>query len=131
VAAAAYEGTLRSAFNLERGGVPTFDVVLLGLGRDGHTASIFPGTDLSRESQPLVAAPWVEKLGAHRITLTPLVLNHAAAVVFLVAGSEKAEVLRDVLTGPYQPDVLPAQIVRPVVGTLSWLVDRSAARLLA
>jgi 6-phosphogluconolactonase len=89
---------------------------------------MFPGTDVVHESSRLVAAPWIEKLGVHRITLTPLVFNRAAAVVFLVAGPEKADVLHDVLMGPYQPDVWPAQVVRPAEGTVSWLVDRSAAR---
>ncbi len=126
-AAADYERTLRESFGLDLGQVPMFDVVLLGLGTDGHTASIFPGTDVVHESRRLVAAPWIEKLGVHRITLTPLVLNRAAAVMFLVAGPEKADVLGDVLRGPYQPDVWPAQVIRPVAGTVSWLVDRSAA----
>src|SRR5439155_27208594 len=85
-AAAAYERTLRDACGLELDQVPTFDVVLLGLGTDGHTASIFPGSDVVHENTRLVAAPWIEKLGAHRITLTPLLLNQAAAVVFPVAG---------------------------------------------
>jgi 6-phosphogluconolactonase len=100
------------------------------MGPDGHTASLFPGTDAVREQTRWVAAPWVEKLNAHRITLTPPVLNNAAHAIFLVSGEEKAETLRAVLQGPYQPERLPAQIVRPTDGRLRWMVDRAAARLL-
>ena len=77
-----------------------------------------------------VAAPWVEKFRARRITLTPPVLNNATCVVFLVSGAEKAEALQQVLQGGYQPDRLPAQLIRPASGRLLWLVDRAAARLL-
>jgi 6-phosphogluconolactonase len=129
-AAAEYAGELRQFFRPEAGQFPRFDLILLGMGPDGHTASLFPGTETVREQNTLVAAPWVEKLRAHRITLTPPVLNNAACVVFLVSGAEKAEALQRVLQGDYQPDRLPAQLIRPASGRLLWLVDRAAARLL-
>jgi 6-phosphogluconolactonase len=129
-AAETYARTLREFFGVAAGRFPRFDLILLGMGTDGHTASLFPGTDVLREQERLVAAPWVEKLASHRITLTPPVLNNAASVVFLVSGKEKAEALRAVLEGPHQPDRLPAQLVRPADGRLLWLVDRAAAHLL-
>jgi 6-phosphogluconolactonase len=129
-AAAEYAETLRGFFDVAAGRFPRFDLILLGMGSDGHTASLFPGTDAVHERAGLVAAPWVEKLGAHRITLTPSVLNHAACVIFLVSGEGKAEALRAVLEGPHRPDRFPAQLVRPREGRLLFLVDRAAARLL-
>jgi len=125
-----YARTLREFFGLAGGQLPRFDLILLGLGSDGHTASLFPRTDAADEPTRLAAAPWVEKLNAHRITLTPPVLNNAAHVIVLVSGEEKAETLRAVLEGEYQPDRFPAQVVRPVDGRLVWMVDRAAARLL-
>jgi len=125
-----YARTLREFFGLAGGQLPRFDLILLGLGPDGHTASLFPGTDEVHEQTRLVAAPWVEKLDAHRITLTPPVLNNAAHVIVLVSGEKKAEMLRAVLEGEYQPDRFPAQVVRPVDGRLVWMVDQAAARLL-
>ncbi len=109
------------------GGVPTFDLILLGMGPDGHTASLFPGTEALREDMRLVAANFVPRLNAHRLTFTPPLINAAARVMFIVAGSDKAETLRAVLEGEYQPDALPAQIVRPANGQVTWLVDRAAA----
>jgi 6-phosphogluconolactonase len=129
-AAEAYARTLRQFFDAAPGRFPRFDLILLGLGTNGHTASLFPGTDAVREQERLVAAPWVEKLASHRITLTPPVLNSAASVIFLVSGKEKAETLRAILEGPHEPDRLPAQLVRPADGRLLWIVDRAAAHLL-
>ena len=129
-AAEEYAKGLREFFRLEAGQFPRFDLILLGMGADGHTASLFPGTTAVFEETSLVVAPWIEKFKAFRITLTPPVLNHAACVIFLVSGEEKAETLRAVLQGPYQPERLPAQLLRPVNGRLLWLVDRAAARLL-
>jgi 6-phosphogluconolactonase len=132
-AADRYAGELREAFERHRrleGGWPRFDVVLLGMGADGHTASLFPGTDAIHETVRTVAAVWVPKLGVHRITLTPPVLNRADTVLFLVTGADKAEALAAVLEGPAQPDVLPSQVVQPVAGGAIWLVDAAAgARL--
>jgi 6-phosphogluconolactonase len=130
VAAAEYAETLRRFFDVTAGGLPRFDLILLGMGSDGHTASLFAGTDAVHEKVRLVAAPWVEKLGAHRITLTVPVLNHAASAIFLVGGEGKAEALRAVLEGPQPADRFPAQLVRPREGRLLFLVDRAAARLL-
>jgi 6-phosphogluconolactonase len=129
-AAEDYERELHEFFRLEAGHLPRFDMVLLGMGADGHTASLFPGTKVIHEKKRLVIAPWVEKLNTYRITLTPPVLNNAARVIFLISGEEKAETLRTVLQGSYQPERFPAQIIRPANGKLLWLIDQSAARLI-
>lgn len=129
-AAEEYEQALREFFGLDEGEWPRFDLVLLGMGPDGHIASLFPWTAVLDERKRLVAASWVEKLNTTRITLTPPVLNNAACVVFLVSGEEKAETLRTVLYGDAKTVRLPAQLIRPGHGRLLWLVDRAAARLL-
>ena len=120
----AYERTLQAFFTLDK---PYFDLILLGMGDDGHTASLFPGTAAIREQKRWVLAHLVSKLSAWRVTLTPVVINAAANVAFVVSGAAKAERLSQVLTGPYQPDVLPSQIVRPAEGRLLWWVDSAAA----
>jgi 6-phosphogluconolactonase len=128
--ARAYEDDLRAFFGARGrlpGGWPRFDLCLLGMGPDGHTASLFPGTDAVHEAARLVAAPWVPKLTAHRITLTPPVFNAADAVVFVAAGSDKAAALVAVLEGERCVDLYPSQTIRPVHGELVWLVDRAAA----
>lgn len=107
--------------------LPRFDLVLLGMGGDGHTASIFPGTRAVGETRSVVVANWVEKLAAERITLTAPALNHAAHVMFLVSGADKSAVLREVIEGPFDPDRLPAQLIRPESGACEWFVDRAAA----
>jgi len=129
-AAHEYEWTLRSAFNLDEGQVPRFDLVLMGIGPDGHTASLFPGSDAVRERTRLVVAPWVSAQSSFRITMTLPVFNRAACALFVVSGDEKAEALRSVLEGDLQPDRFPAQGVRPDEGRLLWFGDRAAARLL-
>jgi len=129
-AAQDYEEELRSFFRLEEGQRPRFDLVLLGLGAEGHTASLFPASAALSETRRLAAACWVPQLRAHRITLTPLALNGAACVIFLVSGKEKAAALKAVLEGERRPDALPAQAVRPSSGELLWFVDAAAARLL-
>lgn len=126
-AAHAYEQTLRTHFGAT---LPRFELVLLGLGEDGHTASIFPRSEVLHETERLVAAPWVEQLNSYRITLTLPVLNNGASVVFLVSGEQKAEVLREVLQTESNPARYPAQAIRPNSGNLLWLVDQAAARLL-
>jgi 6-phosphogluconolactonase len=125
--ARAYEADLHSFFHLRPGELPRFDLVLLGLGPDGHTASLFPGSAALHDTEHLVAAPWVARFNTHRITLTPMVLNNAATVVFLVSGTDKAATLHDVLDGPRAPDQLPAQLIAPATGTLLWIVDQAAA----
>jgi 6-phosphogluconolactonase len=128
VAARGYEAELRSAFGLAPGELPRFDLVLLGLGADGHTASLFPGSAALEERSRLVVPPPVERLGVRRITLTLPVLDAARAVAFVVSGADKAERVADVLEGPGAE--LPAGRVRPARGDLVWLLDAPAARLL-
>jgi 6-phosphogluconolactonase len=129
-AAAEYEAELAGAFALAPGALPRFDLILLGLGPDGHTASLFPGTAVVHERARWVAAPFVPKFNAFRITLTPPVLNHAAAVMFVVSGAEKAAALAAVMRDDSPADLYPARIVRPEDGALLWLVDRAAAERL-
>jgi 6-phosphogluconolactonase len=126
-----YEQTLCTFFHLSLGQLPRFDLVLLGMGLDGHTASLFPGTEAVHEHQRLVVANWVEQFHAYRITMTFPVLNNAASVIFLVSGGEKAETVHRVLEGEAPPARFPARFVRPTHGRLLWLVDKDAARLLA
>jgi 6-phosphogluconolactonase len=109
---------------------PQFDLILLGMGDDGHTASLFPGTRAIHEDENLVVSHEIPKLNSLRLTFTPRLINAARQVVFLAAGPAKAEVLKQVLEGEFQPDLLPSQIVRPVNGTLVWIVDEAAASAL-
>ena len=106
---------------------PAFDLVLLGLGGNGHTASLFPGTAALRERERWMVAQYVEVMTAWRVTLTAPLINAARHVAFLVEGASKAQMLWNVLEGPYQPDVWPAQLIQPVSGELHWLVDAAAA----
>jgi 6-phosphogluconolactonase len=122
--AAAYQRTLKAYFG---GGPPRFDLVLLGLGEDGHTASLFPATAVLDEQNDWVGTSRRRGDDFDRITLTAPVINQAAAVMFLVSGSSKAEVLREVLEGPRDASRLPAQLIRPLDGALVWLVDKAAA----
>ena len=126
-AAAAYEQTLRKFFGPGPGEWPHFDLILLGMGPDGHTASLFPETPGLQDRSRLVVANWVEKLKTSRITLTLPVLNAARCVAFLVSGSEKATVLREVVEGIAPGENYPAKLVRPTDGKLIWFVDRAAA----
>jgi 6-phosphogluconolactonase len=126
-AAGAYEQTLLQFFALKPGQFPQFDLILLGLGPDGHTASLFPGTAGLNESSRLVIANWVEKLKTNRITFTLPVLNVARCVAFLVSGTDKATVLKSVLEGDGPGEQYPAKLVRPANGKLIWFVDRAAA----
>lgn len=124
-AASQYEAELRAFFGA--GGVPRFDLILLGMGPDGHTASLFPGTTGLRETEKLVAAAWVDKLSTYRITFTPPLLAAAGAILFLAAGAEKAEVLRIVLEGAPEYDRYPSQRVTAENANARWLVDEAAA----
>ena len=129
-AAEEYERALIGHFHLAEAQVPRFDLVLLGMGPDGHTASLFPGTKALHEQEHFVVSNWVGKFDTDRITMTARVFNYAANVVFLVSGEDKAPALKSVLEGPFEPEQLPAQLIRPVDGRLLWLVDQQAARLL-
>jgi 6-phosphogluconolactonase len=129
-AAQAYEEELRRFFRPDEGRRPRFDLALMGLGPDGHTASLFPQTPALHEKQRWVMENWVQKLHTDRITLTVPVLCNAAHVLFLVAGADKAVALRDVLHGPYHPDQWPAQIFRNCSAHVVWLIDQLAARQL-
>ena len=126
-AADAYATTLRQIFALAGGEFPRFDLIHLGLGIEGHTASLFPGSPALAERERLVAAPWVEQLNSFRITLTPPTINAAREVQFLAAGAEKADIVRAILRDPKDPNELPAQIVAPEDGRLIWLLDAAAA----
>lgn len=103
------------------------DLVLLGLGEDGHTASLFPGQPAVHETARWVVAVPAPEATMWRVTLTPSILNAARNVTFIVSGASKALRLQQVLQGPLTPDVLPAQAIRPVQGRLSWMVDEAAA----
>lgn len=111
--------------------VPRFDLVFLGMGPDGHTASLFPHTAaLQAGENEICVANYVDKLKTNRITLTAATINNARNVTFLAGGADKAEVLKDVLEGRYQPDLYPSQMIRPRNGSLLWMVDEASARLL-
>jgi len=129
-AADEYADILKDFFKLEEGQLPRFDLVLLGMGDDGHTASLFPGTAALEEKEKLVMANYVEKLNSYRLTLTFPVINNAETIVFLVAGDNKAAALKEVIEGERAPSRLPSQSVQPVNGQLIWMIDEGAARLL-
>jgi 6-phosphogluconolactonase len=126
-AAQDYEHTLRAFFSDKNLALPQFDLLLLGMGDDGHTASLFPHTAALHEHERWVIENRVDKLDTWRITLTATALNAAANVWFLITGSGKAAVLHQVLHGPFQPDLYPSQMVQPTAGRLHWLVDAAAA----
>lgn len=125
--AEAYEKSLRTFFSLQPGEFPSFDLILLGMGPDGHTASLFPETAALQEKSRLVVANWVEKLKTYRFTFTLPVINAARQVVFLVSGTDKAAALHDVLEGNQPAEKYPSKLVHPANGRLIWLVDRAAA----
>ena len=110
----------------EMGARPRFDLIHLGMGPDGHTASIFPGTLDQIDDSKLTAAPWVEKFGTYRVTLTPHAINNARSVTIETGGDGKAEALAAVLEGPRNPALYPIQLVEPTDGELLWIVDRAA-----
>jgi 6-phosphogluconolactonase len=126
-----YEQTILQFFDLKSGQVPRFDLILLGLGPDGHTASLFPGTAGLNENSKLVIANWVEKMKTNRISFTLPLLNAAECVAFLVSGTDKAAMLKTVLEGDGPPEQYPAKLVRPTNGKLIWFVDRGAASALS
>lgn len=120
-----YEQDIAGLYRSAR--LPAFDLVLLGMGENGHTASLFPGTAVLRETVRWVVAQYVEVMTAWRVTFTVPLINAARHVAFLAEGAGKAQMLRNVLEGPYQPDVWPSQLIQPVSGELHWLVDAAAA----
>jgi 6-phosphogluconolactonase len=129
-AADRYESELRNSFRLEGAESPRFDLVALGLGADGHTASLFPRTEAIHEISRLVTANHVPQMDAWRITLTWPVINHARSVFFLIAGRDKASVLKEVLMGARDPVRLPSQLIWPSSGILTLILDKAAAALL-
>jgi 6-phosphogluconolactonase len=127
-AAAEYQKEIARLFGVAADGPPpSFDMVLLGMGSDGHTASLFPFTSALNVRKKWVAANDVPQMSTRRYTLTALAINAAACVIFLVTGPGKAKTLRDVLTGPPEPKRLPSQMIKPTSGELWWYVDRAAA----
>jgi 6-phosphogluconolactonase len=130
-AASEYEDLIRRQFALQPGAMPRFDLILLGMGNEGHTLSLFPGTKALLESRKIVTRNWVGKLFTERITLTAAAANAAANVMFLICGSDKACAMKAVLEGPYEPDQLPAQMIQPSDGSLKWLLDEATAAMLS
>jgi 6-phosphogluconolactonase len=126
-AAQQYEQELRQFFSTSN---PNFHLVLLGLGSNGHIASLFPHTSVLNEKDKWVSQVYIKELGMHRVTFTAPFINLASQVVFLVSGAEKAQVLESVLEGPYQPHELPAQLIRPDGKHPVWLVDKAASHKL-
>lgn len=129
-AATRYEQELTDFFGLLPGESPEFDLILLGIGADGHTASLFPATVALSEDDRLVVANPVDTLGTVRITLTIPVLTEAANVMVMVAGADKAAAVWRALEGPYEPIQTPAQVLRTATGTVTWLLDQAAGRML-
>lgn len=135
--AAAYEKLLHEYFPLVHTHHPddhpdntpftTFDLIILGMGDDGHTLSLFPGKPIIHETDKWVDAFWLAEQDMYRVTLTHPVANHSAVVMFLVAGSGKASALKEVLEGDYNPDKYPSQIIKPK-GELHWFLDEAAAK---
>jgi 6-phosphogluconolactonase len=126
-AASDYEATLKQFFALKGEQIPRLDLVLLGMGPDGHTASLFPGSRALYERHHLVVANWVEKFQTYRITFTLPLLTTAANVTFLVTGADKAAAINAVFDEKSRPEDFPAKLVRPSEGKLLWLLDEAAA----
>ncbi len=126
-AASRYEATIRNAFRLEGAETPVFDLVFLGMGDDGHTASLFPHTEALHEMSRIVVANHVPQKDTWRISLTWPVINRGRAVAFLIEGEAKAQVIHDVFLGPYDPESKPSQLIRPATGKLTLLLDAAAA----
>jgi 6-phosphogluconolactonase len=129
-AAENYEKTIREFFDLSATEFPCFDLILLGMGDDGHTVSLFPFTEALTETSRIAVENWVEKLETNRLTLTFPVINNASNIIFLISGASKAEVLREVLEGEFRGEQLPSQNVKAINGNLFWLIDTDSARFL-
>lgn len=130
VAASRYESLLRNTFRLEGAETPRFDLIGLGMGDDGHTASLFPHTAAIHEMSRLVTANQVPQKDTWRITLTWPVINQGSSVFFLIGGKNKAELVKEVFTGPRDPERLPSQLIWPASGILTLILDKDAAALL-
>lgn len=124
----AYQHIIREFFKTD---TPAFDLIFLGMGDEGHTASIFPDSPLLHETESIVKDIYVEVKQMQRISFTPPLINAAKEIVFMITGAEKAPALKEVLEGDYNPDVYPAQVVKPVNGNITWLLDEGAAAMLA
>jgi 6-phosphogluconolactonase len=130
-AALEYEQVLGTQFNLSAGQLPRFDLMFLGMGDEGHTLSLFPGTKALHDGGRLVMHNWVGKLYTDRITCTAPVANNSALVVFMIAGAAKAPALKAVLEGPHEPEQLPSQLIAPTHGQLFFLLDTAASAMLS
>ena len=130
-AAREYEQELRAHFHLSDTKLPRFDLVLVGMGDEGHCLSLFPGTKALHAEGRTVVRNWVGKLFTDRITITAPTASNAANILFTVAGKEKALALKAVLEGPYEPEQLPSQLLQPTDGNLLWLVDDAAGSMLS
>ena len=130
-AAREYEQTLATFFKLKDREFPRFDLLLVGMGSEGHTLSLFPGTKALHADGRIAVRNWVGKLYTDRITLTAPAACSAARIMFLVTGTDKALALKAVLEGPYEPEQLPAQLLQPKDGKLLWLVDTAAGGMLS
>ncbi|HZC66039.1 MAG TPA: 6-phosphogluconolactonase [Candidatus Dormibacteraeota bacterium] len=130
-AALEYEDVLRKNFNLAQGQLPRFDLMFLGMGDEGHTLSLFPGTKALHDGGRLVMHNWVGKLYTDRITCTAPVANNSAMVVFMIGGAAKAPALKAVLEGPHEPEQLPSQLIAPTNGELFFLLDTAASAMLS
>ena len=129
-AAVEYEKALREYFKLKTGDYPQFDLLLAGMGNEGHTLSLFPGTRALHADGRIVVRNWVGKLCTDRITLTAPAASNSTEILFMVTGADKAPALKSVLEGPFEPDQLPAQALQPKNGKLLWLVDAAAGSML-
>jgi len=126
-AAIQYEQTIKSFFGNEE---PAFDLIMLGLGENAHTASLFPYTDVLKEKTRLVKEVYVEDQNMYRVTMTAPLINLAHNITFLVSGKSKAEVIKTIFNEPYQPEKYPAQLIKPTNGKLFWFLDKEAAALI-
>jgi len=126
-AAADYEQEIRRFFKIDAGQMPRFNCVLLGMGPDGHTASLFPGTSALEETKRLAVANWIEKFQSYRITLTGPLFNNADRILFLVGGIEKADTLKAVLEDDSKTTRFPVQLIQPTHAEVTWFLDQPAA----
>ena len=129
-AAEAYAEFLKTFFGLTGEALPCFDLILLGLGTGGHTASLFPGSDILKEKRKLAIAHFIQSQNAHRLTLTLPVINHGRKVLFIISGQEKAEIVRRIIEDSSNVYHYPARQVQPENGRLIWFLDRGAASVL-